>query len=40
DDVLDLESLATHRIPLDEAPDGYRLFQTKTDGCIKVVLQP
>ena len=40
DDVLDLESLATHRVSLDEAPEAYRTFQTKSDGCIKVVLQP
>jgi len=40
DDVLGLESLATHRLPLAEAPEGYAMFQAKRDGCIKVVLQP
>jgi len=40
DDVLGLESLATHRLPLAEAPEGYSMFQAKRDGCIKVVLQP
>ena len=40
DDVLGLESLATHHAPLDEAPDLYRTFQEKRDGCLKVVLQP
>jgi threonine dehydrogenase-like Zn-dependent dehydrogenase len=40
DDVLGLESLATHHAPLDEAPDLYRTFQEKSDGCLKVVLQP
>lgn len=40
DDVLGLESLATHRVPLDDAPDAYRMFQTKSDGCVKVVLKP
>ncbi len=39
-DPLGLESLATHRLPLEEAPEAYRLFQEKADGCIKVVLQP
>ena len=39
-DVLGLESLATHRLPLEEAPHGYEIFQKKQDGCIKVVLQP
>ena len=40
DDVLGLESLATHHAPLEAAPDLYRTFQEKNDGCLKVVLQP
>jgi threonine dehydrogenase-like Zn-dependent dehydrogenase len=32
--------LATHHLPLDEAPHGYETFQKKGDDCIKVVLQP
>ncbi|CAN5869623.1 zinc-dependent alcohol dehydrogenase [soil metagenome] len=40
DDVLGLESLATHRLPLAEAPAAYSMFQDKRDGCIKVVLRP
>jgi threonine dehydrogenase-like Zn-dependent dehydrogenase len=40
DDVLGLESLATHRVPLSEAADAYAMFQEKRDGCVKVVLQP
>jgi threonine dehydrogenase-like Zn-dependent dehydrogenase len=39
-DPLDVEGLATHKIPLDEAPHGYEIFQKKQDGAIKVVLQP
>ena len=39
-DVLGLETLATHHVPLEDAPDAYRMFQEKADGCIKVVLQP
>ena len=39
-DDLGLEDLATHRLPLEEAPNGYEIFQKKQDGCIKVVLQP
>ncbi|MBK8445294.1 MAG: glutathione-dependent formaldehyde dehydrogenase [Micropruina sp.] len=39
-DDLGLESLATHRLPLEAAPDAYRMFQQKTDGCLKVVLNP
>ena len=39
-DVLGVESFATHRLPLDEAPAAYEMFQEKKDGCIKVVLKP
>lgn len=39
-DVLGLESLATHHLPLEEAPRAYEMFQAKTDGCMKVVLKP
>jgi threonine dehydrogenase-like Zn-dependent dehydrogenase len=35
-----VESLASHRLPLDEAPGAYAMFQKKSDGCIKVVLKP
>ncbi|PXY27574.1 zinc-dependent alcohol dehydrogenase [Prauserella muralis] len=39
-DPLGVEDLATHQIPLDEAPHGYDIFQKKQDGAIKVVLKP
>ena len=39
-DPLGAEDLATHQIPLDEAPHGYEIFQKKKDGAIKVVLKP
>lgn len=39
-DPLDTEGLATHHLPLDQAPHGYDIFQRKSEGCIKVVLQP
>ena len=39
-DPLGVESLATHRLPLAEAPEAYQMFQEKSDGCIKVVLKP
>ncbi|MDO5504271.1 MAG: alcohol dehydrogenase catalytic domain-containing protein [Actinomycetia bacterium] len=39
-DPLELESLATHRVPLEQAPDMYDLFAEKGDDCIKVVLTP
>jgi threonine dehydrogenase-like Zn-dependent dehydrogenase len=40
DDPLDTEGLATHRLPLDQAPHGYEIFKKKQDGAIKVVLRP
>jgi threonine dehydrogenase-like Zn-dependent dehydrogenase len=40
DDPLGVEDLATHRLPLDSAPQAYEMFQKKEDGAIKVVLEP
>jgi threonine dehydrogenase-like Zn-dependent dehydrogenase len=40
EDVLGLETLATHRVGLEEAPEMYKVFQGKEDGCFKVVLTP
>jgi threonine dehydrogenase-like Zn-dependent dehydrogenase len=40
DDPLGVEDLCTHRLPLDEAPAGYEMFQKKEDGAIKIVLEP
>jgi threonine dehydrogenase-like Zn-dependent dehydrogenase len=39
-DPLGVEDLATHRLPLEEAPHGYEIFQKKQDGAIKVLLKP
>jgi len=39
-DPLAVDDLTTHRLPLDEAPRGYEIFQKKQDGAIKVVLKP
>jgi threonine dehydrogenase-like Zn-dependent dehydrogenase len=39
-DVLGLETLATHRPSLEQAPEYYKIFQEKADGCLKVVLKP
>ena len=40
DDPLGVDTYATHRVPLDQAPHAYEIFQKKQDGCFKVVLQP
>ena len=39
-DPLGVDDFATHKLPLDQAPHGYEIFQKKQDGAIKVVLQP
>jgi threonine dehydrogenase-like Zn-dependent dehydrogenase len=38
--VIDPKALITHRIPLEEVADGYRIFSAKLDNCIKPVLIP
>lgn len=37
---LDPSFVITHRLPLEQAPDAYKMFRDKRDGCIKVVLKP
>ena len=39
-DPLGVDDFATHKMPLEQAPHGYEIFQKKQDGAIKVVLQP
>jgi len=39
-DPLAVEDLATHKVPLEEAPHAYEIFQKKQDGAIKILLQP
>jgi hypothetical protein len=40
DDPLGVESFATHRLSLDDAPEAYKTFQEKADGMVKVVMHP
>jgi threonine dehydrogenase-like Zn-dependent dehydrogenase len=40
DDPLGVDDYATHRVPLEEAPHAYEIFQKKQDGAFKVLLQP
>jgi threonine dehydrogenase-like Zn-dependent dehydrogenase len=40
DDPLGVDDFATHRVPLDDAPHMYEVFQKKQDGAFKVLLQP
>lgn len=37
---IDLSAIITHRLPLQEAPDAYKMFQEKRDQCVKVFLRP
>ena len=39
-DPLGTMDLVTHEVPLEAAPEMYRTFRDKEDGCIKVVLHP
>lgn len=36
--ILNPKALITHRVPLEDVADGYRIFADKLDGCIKPVL--
>ncbi|MBW3128749.1 zinc-dependent alcohol dehydrogenase [Hymenobacter profundi] len=37
---LNPKALITHRMPMEEVADGYRLFSAKLDNCIKPILLP
>ncbi|MFE5720167.1 zinc-dependent alcohol dehydrogenase [Streptomyces erythrochromogenes] len=39
-DPLGAEDFATHRMPLEQAPDAYEMFQKKQDGAVKVLFAP
>jgi threonine dehydrogenase-like Zn-dependent dehydrogenase len=39
-DPLGVDGFATHKLPLDQAPKAYEIFQKKQDGAIKILLQP
>ncbi|WP_448664419.1 zinc-dependent alcohol dehydrogenase [Sphingomonas sp. CJ20] len=37
---LDTTFLISHRLPLEQAPDGYKMFKEEQNSCTKVVLKP
>jgi threonine dehydrogenase-like Zn-dependent dehydrogenase len=39
-DPLGVDQFATHRVPLDDAPHAYEIFQKKQDGAFKILLKP
>ena len=40
DDPLGTADLATHLLPLEEAPNAYAMFQAKRDGAVAIALPP
>lgn len=40
EDPLGVDGFATHRLPLAAAPQAYRIFQEKSDGAVKILLNP
>jgi threonine dehydrogenase-like Zn-dependent dehydrogenase len=39
-DPLGVDDFATHRVPLEQAPHAYDIFQKKEEGAIKILLRP
>jgi threonine dehydrogenase-like Zn-dependent dehydrogenase len=39
-DPLGVDDYATHRLPIDDAPHAYEIFQKKQDGAFKILLKP
>ncbi|NEK87004.1 alcohol dehydrogenase catalytic domain-containing protein [Blastococcus saxobsidens] len=39
-DPLGVDDFATHRVPLEQAPEAYANFREKKEGAVKVLLQP
>ncbi|MCI3920335.1 alcohol dehydrogenase catalytic domain-containing protein [Paenibacillus sp. TRM 82003] len=37
---LNMADLVSHRLPLDDAPKAYEMFDKKRDECLKIVLRP
>jgi len=37
---IDPSFVVTHRLDLNQAPNGYETFKHKQDECVKVVLKP
>ncbi|MFL5764202.1 MAG: zinc-dependent alcohol dehydrogenase [Bacteroidia bacterium] len=37
---IKLNDIITHRMPLADAPEAYRIFNEKKDNCVKVILTP
>ena len=40
DGPLGVDGFASHHVPLEDAPQAYKMFQAKDDGAVKVILRP
>ncbi|EWC62322.1 Threonine dehydrogenase [Actinokineospora spheciospongiae] len=40
DDPLGVDTFATHKVPLSQAPEAYDMFQRKQDGAVKILFTP
>jgi threonine dehydrogenase-like Zn-dependent dehydrogenase len=40
DGDFDMTSIISHRLTLEDAPHGYRIFGEKEDRCTKIVMKP
>lgn len=40
DKKFDPTDIITHRLPLEQAADAYKIFNDHLDDCVKVVLKP
>ena len=40
DDPLGVEGFATHKVPLEQGPQAYEMFQKKQDAVVKVLFKP
>lgn len=38
--AIDPTFLITHRLKLDDAPQGYEIFAGKKDQCVKIIMTP
>ena len=37
---IDPSEIISHRLRLEQAPEGYEMFRDKEDSCVKVVMRP
>ena len=40
EEQIDPSFVVTHKVPLEQGPEMYKVFRDKQDGCVKVMLTP